>query len=292
MVDKGRYHKETSSSKEQSGGSDNVEKLRRQHRLDENVGDQRLSQNLELSGLMKLRKIYNLHPADIRAYNEECKIRYNERYTNVVRCPLSRAQDTGSGQVWETYTFVHATYQAWYQARLRGGNPGPPAACYHSEMLLDDGVFRVINATKRRPESIEFQDRKKYPEGLFDEEVQWGDTKPLAHSQVIYNQMRIAEQWAKEKGSYTGQFDLSKLEDKDIYEDTTRRMIEQFVKKGDKRIFRAEDSGYKATVGTPLGTGKWYLIHRHYENKAIVAVEMEIDDKGKYNIAYLIENKS
>jgi len=159
-------------------------------------------------------------------------------------------------------------------------------------MLLDDGVFRVINAAKRRPQSTEFQDRKKYPEGLFDEEVQSGDTKPLAHSQVIYNQMRITEQWAKEKGDYKGQFDLSRLEDKDIYENTTRRMIEQFVKKGEKRVFEAGNSGYNATVGTPLGTGKWYLIHHHYENKAIVAVEMEIDNEGKYNIAYLIEKKS
>jgi len=77
MADKGRYHKETSSSKEQSGGSDSVEKLRRQHRFDENVQgcseDQRFRQNLELSGSIKLEKIYNSYPADIRLYNEECK---------------------------------------------------------------------------------------------------------------------------------------------------------------------------------------------------------------------------
>lgn len=222
------------------------------------------------AGLMRLHKIYDTRPTDIKKHNSDTLVNFEERYKIIIdHSPITRSC--------HSYTYAKESKGIYPQYRAE---------------LDANGNFSVKAAWKHWPGG------SPNPSTPCDNEIKVGETSSLYHSQIMYNELCYMQDFLKTKNNCS-EVDLESLKDSVIYNPNTKSMIDHYLKDDEKeKTFSRGELGYIATVGTDLGIGKWYLIKHHYKNKEIVAVTLQrgIDkdkaDAGIYNIIYHIGNKS
>jgi hypothetical protein len=212
---------------------------------------------------------------EIEMYNQTSVSNYEKRYRHAI---WLRRDDTIDLLVIDTY--------------IKGLSGASIVPCYRNGISFrkDAGTgdishifYGVQNFKRRLPENS--------PAYRLDNDVKYKGTKPLPHADILFNQIRAANEYlAQQRESvWPTQFDLAIYQGRDIVNRSDQKIFDTLLpQETGEVLFSKGTDGYKAMAGCETGKAKWMLAAQL--GKEVFGVKLvkkeEMKEEGEKEIKY------
>jgi hypothetical protein len=195
-------------------------------------------------GQSRVQEANLLSPQAIEEYKSNIENEYHKRY-------ITRTDATNISNECRITTIVRSAKDT----RVKGHIDG----CYQNFLQYSEKdklwIFHGTANFKRRLLDNPEYSEEHYPKGCgkFDEEINLDGTKPLSHEAIIYNQVKMSEEYFKIKTS------IDRYHGQNILIAKDQRIIDILIPNTGEKTFTYKDNEYFIILGTDSGKAKTKL---------------------------------